>query len=363
MPLNSPGILIIGLDGGSFNLIRPWVKEGKLPHLKRLINEGIATNLKSTVPPMTFPAWNAFMTGRNPGKHGVYDFMERRSGTYELEIKNALDRKCETIWHIVSQYGKKCTSIGVPVTYPPEKINGVMISGFDTPYLDERIMFPPELFSELKEKVGRYIVTADYEKHLRAGNLNSAVQELLRAVDQKAETARYILQKELWDLFMIVFGETDVALHHFWKHHDPDSPQRSADTDPDNDPILRIYERVDHQLGELLKSVSADTTVMIMSDHGAGGAGDKSIYLNRFLELEGLLSFKKISLSRQLNEVMDRMKAFIRFMMPQKLKKKLRFRAKGLGLKMESGLRFSLIDWSRTTIYAEETPYYPNLRV
>lgn len=192
-----PKVLIIGLDGGTFDLITPWVNEGKLPNIARLMHSGIYGNLQSTIPPMTFPAWNAFMTGKNPGKHGVFDFMERKDGTYELEIKNALHRKSETIWKIAGKFGKRCAVTGVPVTYPPEEINGIMISGFDTPFIDEKIMYPRELFYELKDKVGQYIVTGEYEKHLRDRCIDKAVEALFLSIDRKAETAKYLLSRTM----------------------------------------------------------------------------------------------------------------------------------------------------------------------
>jgi predicted AlkP superfamily phosphohydrolase/phosphomutase len=360
-----PKVLIIGLDGGTFDLIRPWVDEGKLPNIARVMQSGANGNLRSTIPPMTFPAWNAFMTGKNPGKHGVFDFMERKDGTYELEIKNAGHRKSETIWKIASRHGKRCAIMGVPVTYPPEEINGIMISGFDAPVLDERIMYPREVFHELKDKVGQYIVSADFTKHLRAGRIDDTVKSFFVAIDRKAETAKYILKREAWDLFMIVFGETDAAIHYFWKYHDRHSPQRSKkpSKNPSFDPIYEIYNRVDKRIGEILEMVSGETVVIMMSDHGAGGAGDKVVYLNRFLESRGLLRFKNLPLITYFNKNLDKLKASVRTLLPKKLLKHLRFNPKGMGLKWESKLRFSSIDWLNTKVYAEETPYYPNLRV
>lgn len=358
-----PPVLIIGLDGGSFDLIRPWVAQGKLSNIARLMNSGTTGNLKSTVPPMTFPAWNAFMTGKNPGKHGVFDFMERKRGTFNLEIKNAGHRKCDTIWKIASAADRRCAVIGVPVTYPPEEINGVMISGFDAPFLDERIMYPRELFHELNEKVGEYIVSAQFSRELKEGNIEKALDALLTAVDRKAETAKYLMKKGPWDLFMIVFGETDAVMHHFWKYHDPHSPQRVGDEEVNVDPIYEIYKRIDEHIGDLLNLSGEDATVIVMSDHGAGGAGDKVVYINRFLEQNGLLTFQHDSSRKYFSKTLDTLKFFIRTVLPAKWLKQLLYNPEGMGLKWEAKLRFSSIDWSRTLVYAEETPYYPNLRV
>ena len=360
-----PNVMIIGLDGGTFDLIHPWVNQGKLPNIAKLIRSGAHHSLRSTIPPMTFPAWNAFMTGKNPGKHGVFDFMQRKPGTYDLDIMNATHRKCPTTWRIASQSGKRCAVLGVPVTYPPEQINGVMISGFDAPFTDDRIMFPRELSQELREKVGPYIVSADFTKHLKAGQIDQALNAIHGSIDRKAETAKYILRREPWDLFMIVFGETDVAIHYFWKYHDPDSPQRSQRRAAHIglDPIYEIYSRVDTHIGELLELASPETTVIMMSDHGAGGACNKAIHLNRFMEIHDLLKFKRLPVTNQIHKTLDQLKSSVRVVLPDKIIKRLRFAPKSMGLKWESKLRFSSIDWASTKVYAEETPYYPNLRI
>lgn len=360
-----PRVLIIGLDGGTFDLIKPWVNEGKLPTIASLMHSGTHGYLQTTIPPMTFPAWNAFMTGKNPGKHGVFDFTERKQGTYELEIKNALNRKSETIWKIASRYGKKCAVIGVPVTYPPEEINGIMISGFDAPYSDERIMYPKELFFELKENVGQYLTTDNFVKPLRAGLINKAVETMRSVINRKAATAKYLLGREAWDVFMIVFGETDSAIHHFWKYHDENSPQRNKNFKNNFgfDPVYEIYNRVDKNIKEIIEMVQEETIIILMSDHGAGGTGDKVVYLNRFLEANGLLKFKDISMRSYFHTKIDRLKSSLKILLPKEWLKHIRFTPKGMGLKWESKLRFSSIDWKYTKVYAEETPYYPNLIV
>ncbi len=358
-------LLIIGLDGGSFDLIRPWVNQGKLPNFKRLLEGSVWGELQSTVPPMTFPGWSALMTGKNPGKHGIFDFTQRRLGTYEIQILNVADRKAKTFWRLLSDAGKRVASIGVPVTYPPEPVNGVMISGFDAPANDSSIMYPPALYEELKKNVGEYILSADFVRLLVRGRLDKAVDALCEAVERKGATASYLLKRESWDCFMLVFGETDAVVHYFWKHHDPHSPHhdpKHGDQVPD--PILRIYQKVDQCLGELLSHLSEETRVMLVSDHGVGGSSDKIIHLNRWLEARGLLHYRSLADgsggSLQM-KVLHTLKSWIRAVFPKRIIKRLRFQQEGIGIKMEAKLRFGAIDWSRTTAYSEETPYYPNI--
>src|SRR5467141_3249997 len=100
-----PRVCIIGWDGATFDLIRPWIAEGKLPTLARLMADGASGPLRSTMPPMTFPAWSSFLTGKNPGKHGIFDFTRLRPGSYELEFVNGSQRRAASFWRLLSEAG------------------------------------------------------------------------------------------------------------------------------------------------------------------------------------------------------------------------------------------------------------------
>ena len=123
--------LVIGIDGGTFDLIRPWAEAGDLPNLARLMAEGVHGPLESTLPPVTAPAWSTFATGKNPGKHGVFDFILPMGGRYDLV--NATSIHAPTLWQIISEAGLKCGVMNVPVTYPPAPINGFVIGGMLSP--------------------------------------------------------------------------------------------------------------------------------------------------------------------------------------------------------------------------------------
>jgi len=358
--------VIIGLDGGSFDLIRPWVKEGRLPNFKKILEGSASGEMQSTLPPMTFPGWSTLMTGKNPGKHGVFDFTQRQFGNYEIAIINAADRKAKTFWRILSDAGRRVASIGVPVTYPPEPINGVMISGFDAPVNDPKIMYPPELFDELKNEIGGYILSADFVRDVVKGQIDQAVAALVESVERKWATVRYLQKRESWDCLMIVFGETDAGMHYFWKYHDATSPHFPSETTRKiHDPLLTLYQKVDQCLGELLEDLPEDTTLMLVSDHGVGGSSDKIVHLNLCLERQGLLRFRSSTFSGTIQQLqmkfLNSAKSWARAVLPKKILKRLRFKQKGMGMKVESHLRFSSIEWKQTYAYSEETPYYPNI--
>ncbi|MDD5434947.1 MAG: alkaline phosphatase family protein, partial [Nitrospira sp.] len=152
---NKPKIFIIGIDGGTFDLIKPWVSEGLLPAFSSLMKEGYWGTLNSTIPPITAPAWTSFMTGKNPGKHGLYHFIEPEPGRYEMRYTNALSRRAKTLWSIFNEMGLSTGVFNVPMTYPPEKLNGYCISGMDAPEESSKIFYPESIYEELKKAFNR----------------------------------------------------------------------------------------------------------------------------------------------------------------------------------------------------------------
>ena len=291
-------VFMIGWDGATFDLIRPWVAEGKLPTIARLMTAGAHGQLCSTLPPMTFPAWTSFMTGVNPGKHGIYDFTRPRPGRYELEFVNGGQRRAPSFWQILSQAGRRVASISLPCTYPPEPVNGVMISGFDAPglggsgaHVDARGMHPPELYQELCQNVGRHPIDSIVSDIAR-GHPEAGLEKSLETIRQKTATAKYLLKRGEWDCFMILFGESDGIAHHYWKYMDRDSPLFEEHPAKLEDSILKVYQELDRQTAELIELLPEDANVLMMSDHGFGGIGDWLLYPNCWLREQGFLRFR-----------------------------------------------------------------------
>ncbi len=360
-------VFMIGWDGATFDLIHPWVAQGKLPHIAALLKAGVHGPLRSTIPPWTFPAWNSFMTGKNPGKHGIFDFLRTRPGSYDLEFVNGSHRREPTFWQLLSRAGRRVISISVPCTFPPEPVNGIMISGFDFPGegpgsdVDARGMYPPTLYDELTRHVGRHPIDAPLIRDINRGRFDLVVDRMLETVRRKAATAKYLMRRHPWDCFMILFGESDGAGHQFWKYCDPCSPLYVPGSGLE-DSILRVYEELDRQAGELLALLPADTTVLMMSDHGFGGVSDWVIYPNAWLREAGFLRFHgggRCLRSRLLEAVKHRAVAHL----PAWLQRTL-YRGLGRGLgRLEARVRYGMIDWPATEAYFDENPYYPVLRV
>lgn len=362
-------VFIVGWDGATFDLIEPWIAEGKLPNIAEVWNGGSHGELQSTLPPMTFPAWTSFMTGKNPAKHGIYDFTRPRPGTYDLEFVNGGQRKAPTFWKLLSDAGKRVISISVPCTFPPEPINGVMLSGFDaaglggsSSKLDARGMYPREVYDELERELDGHPIGSFPIQEINQGRAEAAVQKILDVIGRKAATAKYLMQSREWDCAMILFGESDGAGHHFWKYCDHRSPQFTPEPASMRDSILRVYQELDRQLGELKQLLPFDTTLLMMSDHGFGGVSNTVIYPNCWLREQNVLQFRG-GFSKWVSRRLDALKLFAVAALPNSVQKFLSRVARTQLGGIEAKVRYGIIDWSETQAYFEENPYYPALRI
>jgi predicted AlkP superfamily phosphohydrolase/phosphomutase len=284
-------IFAIGLDGATLDLIRPWAAEGKLPTFARLMEEGSYGTLRSTIPPVTGPAWVSFMTGMNPGKHGVGDFFQRRPGEYRRVPVDALGIRAEPFWVTAGRQGKKVAVVNVPVTYPPYEVNGILVSGLMTPRGSVRYTYPEGLSREIERAVGRYRVNLNqfYSK----GDADRFLDDVNWLIDERSRTARYLMDRYEWDFFMVHYITTDWVQHFLWHCMDSTHPRfDEAEAEVYGDAILKVYQRIDAAVGELLARLDRDTLVLVMSDHGFGPFY-KYVYLNNWLLKNGLLCLKR----------------------------------------------------------------------
>ena len=358
-------IAIIGLDGATWDLAGPFLEAGDMPALAALVRAGAGGVLRSTIPPVTFPAWSSFMTGTNPGKHGIFDFTRRVPGTYEVAFVGSRDRRVPTMWRLLSDAGRRVAVLGVPTTYPPEPLNGIMVGGFDSPVatgIDGSFVHPPEFYAEMTRAVGPYAITDFQELTIGPGWHADALPKILAAVDRKRDLARYVLRRERWDCFMVLFGEADTASHHFWMFADPSSPRFDPEGAALFGTALRdVYRRLDAALGAIVAELPTDATVLVASDHGFGGAGTTVLHLNRWLAERGWLTFR--AGRRELPARLARgVRRAALALLPRGVQERLVRRAgRGLARRLESWSRFAAIDMPRTRAFSEELNYAPSI--
>ncbi|MFW6262476.1 MAG: alkaline phosphatase family protein, partial [Thermotogota bacterium] len=260
-----------------------------MPNITALMKNGSFSPLKSTIPPITVPAWMSMVTGKDPGQLGLYGFQNRLDRSYKnLMIPNASMVRSDTIWQTLSKFGFSSLIIGVPLTYPPKPFKGNIITSFLTPSLKSNYTFPKSLKYEISSWVHHYLFDVE---NLRTTDKKIVLRDVYEMTKKRFDITLRLLNNKEWDFFMMVEMGIDRMHHAFWAHHD----QTHAKHDPKSpfiDSIFKYYRYVDKKIGELLKIIPKDTHVLIVSDHGVqkmkGG-----IAINDWLIGQDLLKLKQ----------------------------------------------------------------------
>lgn len=284
-------ILIIDLDGATFDLIGPWVKAGKLPNFSKTMQGGVTANLRSTIPPITPCAYTSFLTGKRPGNHGVFDFYHRARESYNLEIVNTSTKNGIAFWRLLNSHGRKTGFINVPTFFPAEEIDGFIVGcGLLTPEVtNERFVYPKNLFEKHNLDKSKYILELNWES-FRYGNIdNTHYAEILKMLNEREKVALKLFKEENWDFFMVHFHAIDWVQHFFWD---------------ETDKVLEVHKEIDRIIGEFLNLIDDNTTVIIMSDHGFGPTY-KTIHTANWLQKIGLLEIKPIPFQYFLDKSFD----------------------------------------------------------
>ncbi len=354
---NKEKIFVIGLDGATFDLIEPWAREGKLPNLAKMMKEGTYGELESTIPTNSAPAWTSFVTGTNPGKHGILHFKALGYQTKEY-LMNRKSRGCKAIWNILSEYGKKVGIINVPLTYPPEEVNGFMISGMDTPSRKKIFTFPEGLYQEINKAVGDYEIEAQLADLVRIRSDTERrrfIKAVMNTLELRVRTTKYLMERHDWDYFLVVFTAADRFQHRFWKYMDNTHPHYSSKKATKyGNVISSVYKRLDEIVGELSDKLDDDTTLVIMSDHGFGPAPVKCIDLNSWLLSKGFLAFKEKQYTGNRFNLNSYILNKLQLYTPLKLRHYLRGRFRSLVDRMQLASRVDNIDWSSTKAYSDQ---------
>jgi predicted AlkP superfamily phosphohydrolase/phosphomutase len=294
-------VLIIGLDGATFTILRPWIEQGRLPFFKSLMDEGISGPLRSCIPPVTVPAWQCFMTGKNPGKLGIAGFLQQKPHSYEEAPISAQSCTARTLWELLSLDGRRVAVLNVPYTAPPAHLNGVLIGGFDTPPSKmAEAVYPPGLLQEIEAKFGEYRVylkMPQWIAPLLSINrfefaIDAFLQDCQELTDYQFRVAYDLLEHDRFDFVMFYQLVPDRIQHLLWYIIDEHHPwhDKTAHT-RFKESIETYFRRLDTQLGELARRVGDDVTAIVLSDHGFGPVG-RGIDLNSWLIQEGYLLIK-----------------------------------------------------------------------
>ena len=355
-----PKAVVIGLDAATWTLIRPWMAEGSMPNLARLMKNGVSGSLESILPPITPPAWTSFMTGKNPGKHGIFHFVETEHGGYAMNYANATSRRSPTVWKLLNDAGYSVGTMNIPFTYPPEPLNGFQISGMDTPSESSPFIHPPELRDELVKHLGGIQLDLRFLGAMTTDERRNQVLAEMEEMDRQwTKAALYLLENHPQDVMMFVFMSIDTVQHYFWQHMDKDHFIHDPKLAPKfGDAIRKVYERLDAAAGQIIDRLPSDTSFFVVSDHGGGPVVDRTIYLNRYLAQLGLLHYKKKAtsgLSTLGKKVLRAGFSLLRSRLTSRQKSRLADLFPKILQKTELAYTaFTSIDWSRTKAYCSE---------
>lgn len=277
-------LIVFGLDCATPQLVFDrWASV--LPNLAALRERGISGPLQSCIPPITIPAWTCMMTSKNPGKLGCYGFRNRSDYSYDrLSFATSRVIKEPAVWDVLARYGKQVILLGIPQTYPPKPVNGVMVSCFLTPDTSSQYTYPPELKHQIAAEVGDYILDVT---HFRTNDKGRLLTQIYEMTEKRFKLFRSFLAHLPWDFAMLVEMGIDRIHHGFWKFMDPSHPKYEPGT-PYENAIRDYYQFIDGKIGEVLSCIDPATAVLVVSDHGAqpmrGG-----ICINEWLIREGYL--------------------------------------------------------------------------
>lgn len=363
MPSRTPPAarsLIIGLDGADLGVIEA-LGAARLPSLFKAMERGVYAAQQSVLPPATLPNWATFLTGVDPGVHGVFDFTTRHG--YGVRFTAGRIREAPTFFRALDRAGLKTACLFFPGTYPPEPLeHGVFASGWDAPVAfsaDASFIWPRSLHGELVQRFGAQTFDDVDEFHADAPGFHDALGDaLVRRIERRAALAQHLLAKQPWDAFGVYFGETDTASHHLWSLWDERSPRHPAGASARaKSGLARVYEAADRAVGALLEAAGGDEVELtIVSDHGSGGSSDKVLFLNRALEAAGFLRMRSTSTGA----LPGKLKNLALRSLPPALRERI-FRAAGTLLPswLESRVRFAAIDFGQTVAFSDELNYLP----
>ena len=276
-------LFVAGLDSAPPELLFSEFIDD-LPNIKKLLSDSIYGPMKSSIPAITIPAWMCMATGKTPGELGLYGFRHRKKNSYkDIWIAHSLTVKEKTVWDYLGEKGYRSIVIGIPPSYPPRKINGIMVGCFITPDSSVNYTYPQSIKGEIEKVVGEYIFDVVFRKDER----DEVKEKIWEMTEKRFELIRHFIQTQDWDLLWFVEIGLDRIHHAFWKYfdenhhlHEPNSRYRNV--------IPDYYRLLDEELGKTLKLLDEDTAVMIVSDHGVK-AMKGCFAVNQWMIDEGLL--------------------------------------------------------------------------
>jgi len=366
----SPRVIVIAMEVGDGKLIRQWADQGELPVLKRLADEGSWGWLESPAEYLHVSAWPTLYTGTSAGRHGVYYTFQPAPGIQGHRRFAPGQYGMPTLWKVLSDAGKRCTVFDAPYTYPEDGFSGSQVCdwGAWAQYLGPTST-PPALIKELTNACGRYPLGLEAHDiglvHLDAQEMK---ERLIGAIHAKTDATCWLMDREPWDFFLMVYGETHPAAHYCLQL----SGQADGQSIDAHDQVLlrSVYQALDQGIGKILERIDEETTVFVVSGDGLGPNHSGWHLLPEVLERLGYFATagqKQPAAAEEASQDSGAKKdlvKMVRDLLP------VGFR-KALARRLPTGLRDALakrvdmadIDWSRTQAFCLPTDLEGYIRI
>lgn len=277
---NKKRVLVLSMDGVSRDFAVKAAASGLMPNLAVILEQGGSLGLVSSLPTVSTVAWASYMTGVNPGKHGVFGLVERHPDPFSVLIPSSADIKAPTLWEMLGRGGVPVGVMNVPLTFPPRKVNGFMVSGFLSPDLSQAT-YPVELAPRLMEM--DYRIEADVG--LASEEPEFFLAELGETLAQRFKAAFQLMREGEWEFFQLHLTGPDHINRFYW-----DAWTEGGETGRAY--LGDFYRRLDGYLGELTENLPPDCPLLMVSGYGIT-RGQGLVYLNHWLEANGYLLFGK----------------------------------------------------------------------
>jgi predicted AlkP superfamily phosphohydrolase/phosphomutase len=273
-----PRVFVLGFDGTPHSYLKAETSAGRLPNLAALFEDGASVPMRSSLPSVSGTAWMSVFTGRDPGAHGIFGFMDCKRDSHDFSFPNFDHVRAPALWDLLATAGKRSVILNVPGTYPARAMHGSLVAGFVAPQL-ERAVHPPSLLPRLR--------ALDYRIDLDTWAARDAFErleeDLFTTFAKRREAVRLLLEDEDWDLFAAVITETDRLYHFLWNGM-ADGEQQVLDL------FQRFHAELDAFAGWLAERLPDGTELLLMSDHGFTSAR-VDVYTNAWLVERGYLGF------------------------------------------------------------------------
>ena len=309
-------IVLVGLDSYTWRIADPLMRQGKMPHLKAILDRGVRANLRTITPILSPVIWTSIATGMKPGKHGIVDFVVSARDTGALVPVTSSMRRVPALWNILGRQEVPCDAVAWWASWPAEAVPGRIVS--------DRVAFqlfeqgeqdwksadqekargktsPADLFpailpmikapSEIRdEEVAPYLgaarpTTRRLPEHLTPGQVDRIRQfrTVLAAGQTYHAIARHLLQHPAAaagaaSVSLFYYEGPDTTSHLFMR----DRPPLLPGVTPEDSALFgamvdRYYETQDRYLGEIVQDAGGDATILVVSDHGFKSEGDRPL--------------------------------------------------------------------------------------